>query len=321
MPLKPGQQIDLKVKLEKLKGLKQLEEKVQDLLSVSTGLTYGKLTVSAKLKKDFEALHAKVQSEIIETNNAIVKLKATQSKASPALDKLVKTIAKECSQVLPYYRKAKLVLVRGTEGPTAFVGRSWEKREPKDSSEELQKYYDMILKKAGFKALRSNSIFTTSDMGQADKYGDVYVIFPKNGFAFHWNKHESDLVLDDRYLIFNYDLIDDIVRDVYNWYEKKTGKELNWNYSDPYEVTDAPEKFIDALKKLKYPKANKITLEKLFDLNNIKNEIGPTKDNFLAGLKSGNEMMISGEYYAISFESDVANYVLKALKIEATNKY
>lgn len=319
MPLKPGQTKDLKVEIEKLKGLKELEEKIKDLVSVSSGLSYGKSTVSAKLKKDFEALHAKVQSEIIETNNAIVKLKATQSKASPALDKLVKTIAKECSQALAQYRKTQLVLLRGIghNSPTAFMGRSWNNREPKDSSARLQQIYDEALKSKGFKALRGNSIFTTTDDSFAGSYGTLYYIFPKNGSTYTWNKHNQDLVLDNSDQVLDVRKIEKITVDVENWYEKKYKKELRWYYEDAYEAMYDLNGFFKELKKLKYPKD--IKLLDLINWDFIKNDIGPTATNFAAGLASGNEMMISGEYYAINTESPVAKYVMDALKIKPLN--
>jgi len=43
--------------------------------------------------------------------------------------------------------------------------------------------------------LRSNSIFTTTDRGQASNYGRVYAIFPKDGFKFTWSPLHDDIVL------------------------------------------------------------------------------------------------------------------------------
>lgn len=315
MPLKPGQTKKIAVELKKLNGLKKLETKINKLTLTIDALTSAKGYYSG-ISDEINILEKKVQKEIAVTNQKIQTLKSTAITATSSLNKLIKNIARECSQVLPYYRKAKKVLFRGTSGPEAFIGRSIENRRPKDSDRNLQKYYDMILRSQGFKALRSNSIFTTSSIKYARSYGDLYIIFPKNGFAFHWNKHIRDLVLDTDELIFNTDYIDDLINDVMLWYKDKTGNNLNWNFYDSYQVSEDPERFIEELKRIKYPKANKVTLEKLFNLNFIKTDIGPTKDNFLAGLKSGNEMMISGEYYAISINSAIANYILKALEIE-----
>jgi len=319
MPLKPGQKKIIKVEMLKLKGLEELKNKINKLTKAMGGLTTAK-DYYREISKDVKILEKKVQAEITATNEKIKSLKATATKSNPALDKLINEITKNCSQVIPYYRKAKLVLLRGIKTDVnAFMGRSWDKRDPKDSNEKLQMYYDIFLKKQGFKALRSNSIFTTSHAGQASNYGRLFIIFPKNGFAFHWNKHNSDLVLDAADDIFDTGVLEDIIGDVESWYEKKNGKNLNWKYYDPYEVAFDLEKFIETIKKLKYPKANQITLEKLLDVKGIKNDIGPTKDNFLGGLKSGNEMMISGEYYAINIDSKIAEYILTKLDIKANN--
>lgn len=319
MPLKPGERKDLKVEIQKLKGLKELERKISDLKSAMSGLSYGKLNVSAKLKKEFAALEAKVQNEIDETNVEIVKLKNNQPKANAALIKLAKTIAKECSQALGQYRKTKLILLRGigSNVPSAFVGRSWNNRETKDSSQRLQEIYDEVLKSKGFKALRGNSIFTTTDDSFASSYGDLYYIFPKNGSNYTWNKFNKDLVLESIDQVLDIGAFEEIVVNVENWYEKKYKKELRWKYEDPYEAMYDLDGFFKTLKKLKYPK--NITLLDVVAWDYIKNDIGPTATNFAAGLESGNEMMISGEYYAIEFGSEIAEQLLELLKLEPEN--
>lgn len=316
MPLKPGQKKDLKVKIAKLAGLEQLENKLNRQITTADRLVVDK-SVVGPLVKEFQALAKKVQAQIAETKQEIAALKASAPKSDAALDNLIKTIAKECSQVLPYYRKAKEILLRGVDSNTdAFVGRSWDQRRTKDSSKKLQELYDMILKKNGFKALRSNSIFTTSDMHQAMEYGELYYIFPKNGFKYHWNKEIPDLVLDDPTQIFKESKIMDLMDAATEWYGKKTGKDIDF---DLYEIMDDPQGFINDLKRIKYPKAATLKLEDFLDFKHIQKEIGPTQTNFSAGLVSGNEMMISGEYYAIKVDTEVANRVLDALKLEAIN--
>ena len=53
----------------------------------------------------------------------------------------------------------------------------------------------------------------------------------------------------------------------------------------------------------------------------IKSDLEATNKDFAGALESGNEVMISGEYYAIAAESDLADYILKALKLQAINVY
>jgi hypothetical protein len=67
---------------------------------------------------------------------------------------------------------------------------------------------DARLKKQNFTALRSNSIFCTTNYGTASAYGDVvFVIFPINGFSYTWSPQIRDLTVDfklNRHLVNNY---------------------------------------------------------------------------------------------------------------------
>jgi hypothetical protein len=325
MPLKPGQIKDLKIKFEKLKGLEALENKLKKLNNTQYHFDKASAEGSDILKlakKEFDSLIQKIRNEINNTKQEIVKLQSTKQAKNPAVDALVKTIAKECSQVISVYRKTDTVLLRGTNGkPKAFMGRSWNNREPKDSSTDAQKLYDMALKSMGFTALRSNSIFTTSDTGQASNYGDVYYIFPKNGFAFHWTPGNPDLVLDSIGEVLDIGYIEEIIIDVSEWYYKKTKKDLKWKYDDPYDAAHEIDKFIAAITKLGYPKAKSITLKKLINYIFINDELEATNKDFAGAVESGHEVMIAGEYYAIEVGSELSDYILNQLKIEASNIY
>jgi hypothetical protein len=325
MSLKPGQIKDLKVKFEKLKGLEALEKRLKALNDTRYHFDSLDTKTSGALsfaKKEFDVVFKKVKDEIDKTKQEIMALQNTKAAKNPALDKLVKTMAKECSQAITAYRKAQAVLVRGSKGkPDAFIGRSWNNREPKDSDSDAQKIYDIALKSMGFKSLRSNSIFTTADTDQASGYGDTYYIFPKNGFAFHWTRGNPDLVLDSIGEVLDIGKIEDITVDVENWYASKYKKSLNWKYEDPYDAAYDIAGFLKTLAKLKYPKAKSITLNKLINFEFIKNELEATNKDFLSAIESGGEVMIAGEYYAISTESKLGEYILNALKIEAMNMY
>ena len=315
MPLKPGQNKDLQIRINKVKGLEKLEDKVNVLIQALGKLAIGNNIKS--LKKDFSELANKVQAEITATNKEIMAIKSS-SKSNPALTNLVKNIEKECSQVVSVYRKAGMVLFRGSRDmPVAFVGRSWTKRKPRNSLHKIQEIYDDILKKKGFKALRSNSIFTTADKHQTEEYGTAYIIFPKNGFSFHWNQFWKDLTLDRPDEFFDIGYLENIMNEVGEWMYDKTGKEFYLGH--PYEVVNDLESLIKKIKATKWPGSAKLTPDTFINYDFINKEIGPTDKNFLAGLKSGNEVMISGEYYAVELESEVGDYVLNALKIESAD--
>lgn len=95
-----------------------------------------------------------------------------------------------CSDFIKVVKRSNNFLYRGmTSSGDVLYGKSIENRNPKDSEIEVQRVIDKFLKMSGFKALRSNSIFTSSDKQFASGFGTTYVIFPKNGFSYTWNMH------------------------------------------------------------------------------------------------------------------------------------
>lgn len=141
--------------------------------------------------------------EIRKLEVQITKLYALKSKHVDAKDelenktqdenllKVLDLIIRDCPYALNEMRKAKKLLYRGLHKIPGeyFKGVSRENRNPKDSSDEAQKIVDSVLAKAGFKALRGNSIFTSSDYYQAENYGNTYMIFPIDGFSFTTSKY------------------------------------------------------------------------------------------------------------------------------------
>jgi hypothetical protein len=116
---------------------------------------------------------------------------------------LVETECSEFLQISKFTRGE--LLYRGVGGsttakqslfPSAFPGVPNSNRSPTDSSTLMQFTVDSVLKKSGFEALRSNSIFTTSNYDMAREYGKVYVVFPKDGFDFTWSSRYRDFYED-----------------------------------------------------------------------------------------------------------------------------
>jgi hypothetical protein len=247
--------------------------------------------------------------EILAAEDA--KLRAELQKASTeALQKqsksfgpLVQTIQKECSQALTAYKATGKVLFRGLKknksNTPAYVGRSWNERRTLNSSDEGQQMFDYALQKMGISALRGNSIFTTSDSNQAEQYGFLYIIIPKDGFQFSWTLNDPDMVIDDPMVLYKNDMIDKIDKAIDKYAEK------NPKYSDAssFEWIDilqyeGYEKAMQYLKDIKFPGVQKITIDKLIDYQHIKDEIRPTNKDFKAAIESGHEVLINGEYYA-----------------------
>lgn len=110
---------------------------------------------------------------------------------------ILKKIEQECSQILALNKKTHKFLLSGMKDRgAAFQGETQQNRPPKDSDPEPSQKFDDYLKRLNFKALRSNSIFVTTDVEQAEMYGDIYLIFPRdNQFSYTYTKHK-DIVLD-----------------------------------------------------------------------------------------------------------------------------
>lgn len=141
-----------------------------------------------------------------------------------------------------------------------FLGMPREDRKPVDVSVETQGKYDSYLRKFGMTALRSNSIFCTSNKLFAERYGTTYLIFPKNGFDFTWSPDTSDLTDDIKVA----------------WITKR----FPVRFSERYEnVTDIS--FNDWLRYY-------------FSQHEFYNK------DFVSALKSGNEILIRGEFYAVN---------------------
>lgn len=325
MPLKPGQKQEIKIKVEKIKGLQTALKKAKEYEAAMANYSHPNPTFSKNIQDKIKALKSEIEKEYNLLKSEIATLKQQNAKnnkgAEGGPDKLVKAIAKECSQVIPVYKKTKRILLRGTDTDMrAFVGRSRNNRQTKDSNQDVQAVFDAYLKSQKFKALRGNSIFTSTDFNQAGSYGEVFFIYPKNGFAFHWYEETDDLVLDSWGQVYNFDKIESLWEDGATWYEKKyPNKDLAASLQNYDMDNDGPAKLIAILQKLGYPKAAKLTPAHFIDGPGIRLDIAPTQKDFATALKNGGEVCIAGEYYAIKANTELATYINKQLGIKVTN--
>ena len=120
-------------------------------------------------------------------------------------------IKKHCSDILDLYRSNGRVFYRGSTSPSsdsyAFVSQSRQDRRPKDSARDTTIYFDNVLSSAGFTALRSNSIFVTSRISFAEKYGDVFMVFPFNGFTYTYTNRIDVVIQSDNLDYYSPELI------------------------------------------------------------------------------------------------------------------
>jgi hypothetical protein len=106
-----------------------------------------------------------------------------------------KAIAPNCSESIAACKNGGRFMYRGFNSNQPVVrGRSWDNRVAVDSDPELSRRFDDMLKKLGFKALRSNSIFVTSMFRTAKYFGTPYIVFPTNGFNYTYTSF-MDLAL------------------------------------------------------------------------------------------------------------------------------
>ena len=248
------QQIDLiEAKIAKLNELKPGENKVLNQFAKFAGAkpgykSYSKLMAElAQIKKDIEyhkkqlAIRLKQDASLEKKINKIPKNKRDDVKSETT--KILDYIQKHCGDYLKEMIKTDKLLYRGTTipgSPNVFVGRSWENREPTDSSAREQVIFDKFLEKLGIEARRGNSIFTGA-ADHAEGYGNqLYLIFPKNSAKFSWSQHKSDLVLHSG--------------DLSDYCEKDT-KQIN-------KLGKVWEKNIDAMIKIRNQYENKDKLTK-----------------------------------------------------------
>lgn len=107
---------------------------------------------------------------------------------------LINFMRDNCSDIIDLYKRIKHYMYHGIRNPDSniLLGKSRVDRRPMDTPIEMQEMFDDKLKRAGFKALRSNSIFCTGSSDFAGNYGDTFVIFPVNGFSYTWSPAVRD---------------------------------------------------------------------------------------------------------------------------------
>jgi hypothetical protein len=113
---------------------------------------------------------------------------------TPDLNNIKKFISKSCSQIVDFYKSSGEFLYHGSHRlENMFIISKVADRHPMSFSIKQQKIFDEKLSAAGFKALRSNSIFCTNKRSVANRYGKIFITFPFNNFEFTWSETMQDL--------------------------------------------------------------------------------------------------------------------------------
>ena len=110
------------------------------------------------------------------------------------LEKIAPILKKECSQILKVMKK-DVFLYRGMKkGGEPFIERvPRTDRTPLDTSTTMHDIMNEYFKEKFGWAARSEGLFCTTSPSQARFYGDVYIIFPVNGYKFIWSPLVHDL--------------------------------------------------------------------------------------------------------------------------------
>lgn len=122
-----------------------------------------------------------------------------------------KLIKPNCKEALRYCYRSGDLMFRGFNGTQPIIrGRSFENRRPLSSDPVMTQEFDKRLAALGFKALRKNSIFVTSNSIMASDFGKPYIIFPIDGFDYTYCVGHNDLNLGghDMMITPNYDWLD-----------------------------------------------------------------------------------------------------------------
>ena len=216
----------------------------------------------------------------------------------------------ECSEYLRVVSRAKEWLYRGTRRQMPwYEDTSRSDRKTVDSDSDATRIFDQLLTRMGHRALRSNSVFTTSLEFKAASYGvggGVYVIIPKNGCDYTWT-NQKDLIIRMPDLPLDAEKKAAWFTEVKAWVLAHPNPEFKWVLGANAEIViqimqDEDEELTQAL-----PPELWIDAEKMVSVAAMKHKYEPQSQktgDLAQAINDGVEVMIKGSYYALN----VANY-------------
>lgn len=178
---------------------------------------------------------------------------------------LLDLIKKDCSKAYNILLTTNRVLYRGVKNKQtdAYIASSHSFRNPVDTDAEFHVAFNEIVTIAGFKANRSNSIFCTSDLSMAEGYGWPYAIFPFDTSNILWSAKIKDMYRTiEQPGIIDMLLAKTIVKDFKNFNKTDNKEEFARQFIQKWKFKDT---------------------------------------DLLSALKSKNEVLVNGYYYAVSY--------------------
>lgn len=264
--------------------------------------------LSDKFAKDaaLQAALTKLQNRIKLKISYVEKIKQRPTMGET---KIMDILERECSEWLTIVRKYRKFLYRGLRlDASVFEGRSSQDRKPQTGDQATVKKFDHALASAGFQALKSNSIATTTDYVMASNYGwNTFIIFPKNGYHLTTTNARELSLYDNKWLLDSGKL-EDFAEELQEWL---TANVENWNWTDlGYNLryrywsslfSDIREEFDQLGNRYKLPNKFDVKMEDFMATDEgIIRKYEPTSTDIAHSMRNGNEILINGEYWAFN---------------------
>lgn len=315
----PGERKSIDLKMIDFAELSDTKSKyVRSILDIETLILPEELApYIEKIKKDIRA--------------ELEKLEQKSSSQNPQFDLFMNGIIKNCSEAIDIFRKTDRFIYRGMRSSSnAVYGRSFDERRSKDSIVEYSDIFNRMLKEAGVKARRDNSIFCSGSLSHASGYGHApYIIFPRNGFNCSFSQNTRDLILgsDTVVRMFDKSILAQLFAEIIEnpqmqllfadqgaiWAKNpdiidKT-RIGSTGFFGEYRWKDHQKDIIGLANqgKIDQSYADRVKLENLITPKAVIDNFEIIQDDLEAAIVSEKEIMISGYFYGIrsSFEKEV----------------
>lgn len=253
----------------------------------------------------------------------------------PQAQQIWRTIETRCADFLRVCEHSQQLLYRGLKGSPrpAFHGFSHVGRNPKDSDPATSAVFDHALEMAGMHAVRSNSIFVSSNKFQASGYGYPYIIFPVDHKYHYTHTAEKDLVLEPAQIV---DMLDTIrLEKLYNAIQTVLNTTDDPHTREELSLLAARHGLISDFARKLYTYAHRLDWNKIqipatlrsqinpasldwsnyMDLSKFEAKYHPSNTNLESAMTKHIEIYISGEYYALH-DRLWGKFVRQALNIQ-----
>ena len=233
-----------------------------------------------------------------------------------SFEEIITLIMDKCQPVikelLPFGYNDNFLMSGRKHKNEVFIGKVRKNRKPTDTPLEIHNLFDSMFKKRyGWKP-RSNAIFCTGSIDQANDYGQPYLIFPMGKIKYIYNPNIKDLfsdVLDNGIYSIepdDPDVIEDINVSMVADMVREIGEELYYNKyeGDPDTDPDIEDWMDDHYDEIKDDVLNKMAEENKEHNLEIYDEVisGYKTNNLKRALGLGIEIMVGcKEYMALDF--------------------